>query len=124
MISGICLTKEIEAAHFLLKYKGKPEGVHGHTWKIEVFFEGELNDEDYLLDFIEVENYFDSINKNFNHSCFNDFPYFKTKSPTTENIAIYYFNEFQKFVQSYKFVKLTRVNVWEGRNNFAFYKVS
>lgn len=125
---GICLTKEIEAAHFLTSYKGQVEPVHGHTWKIEIEIHGDLNEEDYVLDFVDLEKEFIKLNSEFDHNCFNNHPHFKKKSPTTENIARYYFTRMNEFLVSYikknkikNEVELKQVRVWEGPRNFAFY---
>jgi 6-pyruvoyltetrahydropterin/6-carboxytetrahydropterin synthase len=122
MTYGICLTKEIEAAHFLTLYKGKPETVHGHTWKVEVSIEGPLGPEDYVADFVEIDHFFCELNRPFDHGSFNEHPYFKegNKSPTTENIARYFFDSFANHLKSNQSLKVVRVNVWEGPRNYAY----
>jgi len=48
-------TKEFDSSHFLeLEYESKCKRIHGHTYKVEVEIEGELNEEGMIFDFTHL----------------------------------------------------------------------
>lgn len=115
---GIVLTREIEAAHFLFFYEGKPEPVHGHTWKIEVLMEAPVDHEGMSVDFVKAHKALDSICEPFDHRCFNEVGPFKKISPTAENIAFYFAQEMSLLMGN----PVTEVRVWEGPKHYAFFR--
>ena len=44
-----------DSAHFLPKYYGKCERMHGHTYKLRVTVEGELGDNGLVMDFVVLK---------------------------------------------------------------------
>ncbi|MEO0138347.1 MAG: 6-carboxytetrahydropterin synthase [candidate division WOR-3 bacterium] len=44
-------------AHYLKSYKGKAEPLHGHNYRVEVVIGGDLNGEEYVVDFLEVKDF-------------------------------------------------------------------
>jgi len=82
----IQLTREFkfDSAHFLTKYHGRCEHLHGHTYRLWVTIEGEIQENGMLLDhgFLKKIVKEQVINK-FDHRCLNDF----FDNPTAEIIA-------------------------------------
>lgn len=57
-------TKEFDASHYLvLPYESKCQRIHGHTYKVEVEIEGELNEYGMIFDF----NHLSEIIKELDH---------------------------------------------------------
>jgi 6-pyruvoyltetrahydropterin/6-carboxytetrahydropterin synthase len=88
----IQLTREFkfDAAHFLTKYHGKCEHLHGHTYRLWVTIEGETQENGMLLDhgFLKKIVKEQIINK-FDHRCLND----TFENPTAEIIVKYIWDE-------------------------------
>ncbi len=91
----IHLTKTIdfEAAHWLPTF---PEGhkcrrLHGHSFKVDITIEGELDTEmGYLQDFGEVKQVTEPIRKQLDHYCLNDIE--GLENPTAEVLAIWIYD--------------------------------
>ena len=108
----LSIKQDIAAAHFLRGYEGKCKNLHGHTWQVEVFVEGEELDEvGMVLDFRVMKQRLKTLLDTMDHSCLNDMPYFQEVNPTTENLAKYIYERFQKDVYP---CRLTRVKIWES----------
>ena len=50
-----------DAAHYLTKYHGKCENLHGHTYRLRVTVEGNLDEEDMVMDFCELKELVEGI---------------------------------------------------------------
>lgn len=82
----IQLTKEFkfDSAHYLTKYHGKCEHLHGHTYRLWVTIEGEIQDNGMLLDHGFLKKIVkEQVINQFDHRCLNDF----FENPTAEIIA-------------------------------------
>lgn len=80
------LTREFtfDAAHFLTKYHGKCEHLHGHTYRLWVTIAGEIQDNGMLLDHGFLKKIVkERVIDRFDHRCLNDF----FENPTAELIA-------------------------------------
>ncbi len=105
---------QFEAAHNLRSYKGAPEPLHGHSWKVEAKFRcAKLDHEDIGIDYVHVEEVLRNLAMRFDHRYINDIPPFDVLSPTSENIARWFFTELNKpeIIQA---SILEEVIVWEG----------
>jgi 6-pyruvoyltetrahydropterin/6-carboxytetrahydropterin synthase len=98
-----------DAAHRIANHKGKCKNLHGHTYKLIVTVEGEI-ESGMVIDFEDLKKIVDPVIKKYDHSYLNDF----FENPTVENIAIKILSEIQK-----KTDKIVSVKLWEGRNNYA-----
>ena len=74
------------AAHFIPnKDAGKCQGMHGHTYYLNITIGGnELDSIGFLIDFKELKNL---IHDKYDHSVLNDHLEFKNNYPTTEQLA-------------------------------------
>ena len=75
-----------DSAHFLTQYYGKCEKIHGHTYKLEVTIEGDVQDNGLVLDFIILKRV---VNKHviskIDHMNLNDI----LENPSSENLVIW-----------------------------------
>lgn len=83
-----------EAAHYLPTF---PEGhkcrrLHGHSFRVEVHVEGELDPAaGFLIDYGDISRACEPIRAKLDHHCLNDIE--GLPNPTSEWIAIYIWNE-------------------------------
>lgn len=74
-----------DAAHFLPNHPGKCKNLHGHTYKLEVELEGEINPETgMVMDFGDVKQAVSGIIEELDHHYLNDY----YENPTAENMAL------------------------------------
>ena len=86
------LTREFnfEAAHFLTKYHGKCEHLHGHSYRLWVTVEGKVQENGMILDFGFLKKIVkERVIDKFDHRCLNDF----FENPTSEVVAQWIWNE-------------------------------
>ena len=61
-----------EAAHHLTAYRGAPEPVHGHSWRVEArIASAELGPEGYAVDFVEIQGRLEALVARFRHGDIN-----------------------------------------------------
>lgn len=78
------------AAHFLTKYHGKCENLHGHNYKLEITVKGPVFENGLLVDFSILKKIVkEKILNKLDHRNLNDF----FPNPSAENIAIWIWNE-------------------------------
>ena len=110
-----------EAAHNLRQYRGSPEPLHGHSWKVEAkFLCRKLDHEDIGIDYVHVEKKIRELAARFDHRYINDIPPFDTLNPTSENIARWFYDELDhpEIRQS---SELAEVVLWEGPEAYVAY---
>ena len=98
-------------AHFLKNYKGKAEPLHGHNYLVEVIISGELNGEEYVVDFLEVKGFLKKLlppQVNINDLL--------PGNSTTERLAEWIYKEVKR-----KFPGVEEVIVWETEKFGASY---
>lgn len=99
--------RKIAAAHFLPGYDGPCSRMHGHTWLIEVWLEGEVDLETgMVVDFKRVKNRIDA----FDHCVLNEQLPEDYLPPTAENLAMFLLDYVPYAV---------RVRVWESEDAYA-----
>ena len=110
-----------EAAHHLTAYRGQPEPVHGHSWRVEVrIASAELGPEDYAVDFVEIKARLDALAARFHHGDVNAVPPFDRTSPTTERLAEWFHGELSAWLRDHRSfggapgARIASVTVWEG----------
>ena len=83
----ISKTFKFDAAHKLPDYNGKCANLHGHSWKLQVAIEGEVNlNTGMIIDFKELkEKVNEKVVKKLDHSYLNNF----IENPTCENILLW-----------------------------------
>ncbi len=101
----ICRVFYFDAAHFLPRYKGKCERLHGHTYKLEVVVEDKKREDGMVLDFNELKTIVKkTVLDKLDHQNMNEI----FENPTAENMAEWIFDELDKEMP------LSSVKLWEG----------
>lgn len=102
---------EFHAAHQLLWHPGPCRSLHGHSYRCELTFGGELNDNGIIVDFDEVAAFVDSnLMARFDHSFLNEV----IENPTAERIAA----EILRAVDEAA-LPVTSARLWETRTSSA-----
>ena len=108
------------AAHSLRNYKGKCEALHGHNWKVEIMIgRKKLDKNGMVMDFINLKKMTGGILSRLDHGYLNELGYFKSRNPTSENIAEYIAGELKKKIRLPLILK--EVRVWETETNCAIW---
>jgi 6-pyruvoyltetrahydropterin/6-carboxytetrahydropterin synthase len=109
-----------EAAHHLTAYRGAPEPVHGHSWRVEaVLAAAALDGEGMGFDFVAVRAALGELAARFDHRDVNTVPPFDRLSPTTERLAAWFYEELLNRLPG---ARLAEVTVWEGPDCSATYR--
>lgn len=80
------VTKEItfDSAHMLSDYQGQCHNLHGHTYKLQVTLEGDVqktgNEECMVMDFNTLKEYLNSIVNSFDHAIIFSAPAFRSEA--------------------------------------------
>ena len=124
MMFDVTVHRSFSGAHFLRRYKGDCERVHGHNWKVEVTLWGqELDEGGMLYDFSLLKEHLDKALKPLDHRDLNEVPPFDTIEPSAEEIARYVTGAVAgKLDESAKGrLSSITVKVWETEINRASY---
>lgn len=101
-----------EAAHHLTAYRGPAEAVHGHSWRVEVALEAEaLDGEGMAFDFIEAQESLAALAARLDHRDLNTVPPFDLKSPTSEHLAVWFY---EGLSDSLPRACIAEVTIWEA----------
>ncbi len=120
----IRVESRFEAAHNLREYYGKPEPLHGHSWKVEVKIESsELDQESISVDYLKVKKGLDACAKKLDYTYINEVPPFDKINPSSENIAKWFYENLNQKKLLGK-SKLQEVVLWEGLFNSVTYSSS
>jgi 6-pyruvoyltetrahydropterin/6-carboxytetrahydropterin synthase len=99
------ITKEFsfDSAHKLDWHSGKCKNLHGHTYKLMVTVEGELNDNGIVVDFDDIKKAVKSeVLGKLDHAFLNDI----ISNPTVENIVIWIWDKLKPRLPSLLELKL------------------
>lgn len=104
-----------DSAHNLIDYDGACKNIHGHTYKLEVTFDGDLGLSGMIIDFHEIDQIVkEKILNEIDHCYLNEVFNF---NPTCENIAIWIFEKIDLLINRDN-CKLTKVVLWETPTSF------
>jgi 6-pyruvoyltetrahydropterin/6-carboxytetrahydropterin synthase len=117
----VTVSARFEAAHNLIRYRGGPEPLHGHSYRVEAVLETEeLQRDDLAADFVAAKQALEAIAKEFDYRYINEHPAFAGRNTSAENLARY-FAERLGASGSFAPAALAEVTVWEGPENRATY---
>lgn len=103
---------DFSAAHYLTKYHGKCEQLHGHNYSLAVTITGPLNTDDMVIDFIEVKTVVTQhVLSVLDHTNLNDrFP-----NPSCELVAQWIYRTLKTYLP------VTQVQLWETDTSSVIY---
>lgn len=93
-----------DSAHFLpfVAENHKCRKLHGHTYKIIIGIEGEVDAQGWLIDFAEISAEVNPIIARLDHTLLNAVP--GLDNPTAENIALWIYEHVKNKLPQLKFV--------------------
>ncbi len=104
-----------DSAHFLTKYHGKCERLHGHTYKLRVTVEGPVGEDGMVMDFVELKRLVkEKVVDRYDHQNLNDF----FENPSAELVATKIWEDLAPGLP----VKLYEVTLWETAESFVTYR--
>jgi len=125
-----------DAGHRLLKYKGKCESPHGHTFKAEIMLSSDKIDEmGFVVDFVELRNKVGEwVDANWDHAFLVNKQdeellhalnlltdkkvfMFDNENPTAEVMAKHLYSYVRKIYGGL----VSKVRIWESPNQYAEY---
>ncbi len=105
---------KFDAAHNLVDYNGKCENLHGHTYRLRVTLQGNINKGDMIIDFVDLKSIVkDLVIDRLDHAYLNDI----VPQSTAENIALWIWDTLDSALKS-PFFHLYEINVWETETSF------
>jgi len=88
------------------------KNIHGHGYRLEVTFEGDLNKDGMVMDFKRMKEIVQPIVDEFDHSFITIDSF--GMNPTAENMAKHFFNRIREQILSIK-----KVRLWETDTCYA-----
>ena len=111
-----------DSAHFLRRYKGKCEKLHGHRYVVEAaLLAEELNEAGLAYDFVDVKKHLRELAARFDHENLNELPPFTEIEPSAENQARFFFDELKTRMPDRMKDALLYTRVWETPTQWAQY---
>lgn len=111
-----------DSAHYLRKYKGKCERMHGHHYVVEVALMAEtLNETGIAYDFVDVKRHLRELAERLDHENLNELPPFTEIEPSAENQAKYFYDELKRRLPPPMANALIYARVWETPTQWAQY---
>lgn len=105
-----------DAAHFLTRYHGKCEALHGHTYRLEVTVEGPVNEDGMVMDFLELKTLVKSrVLSRVDHQNLND----HFENPSAELVAVWIWDQLNDGLP--EGVRLSAVKLFETAESFVEY---
>ena len=97
----IFIKSHFSAGHHLRDYPGNCERPHGHNWKVEVTVKAtELDSLGMGIDFRKIKEAVKKVLDTLDHHDLNEHGDFQSINPSSENIAVYIFNNLLKDLSS------------------------
>lgn len=100
----IFIDTHFAGGHHLRDYPGKCETPHGHNWKVRVTVRAtELDHLGMGIDFKIIKEQVKITLKKIDHKNLNELEIFEKVNPSSENIAIFIFNDLQETLSSNRY---------------------
>jgi 6-pyruvoyltetrahydropterin/6-carboxytetrahydropterin synthase len=115
----VCKIFQWDAAHkLILPYTSPCAELHGHTYKVEIEVEGDIDSHGMVIDFHELK---DTVNLvSFDHKYLNELRGLRSynKNPTAENLVGYLKIQLDS-VWDNPAIQITRIRIWETPTSWA-----
>jgi len=122
MAYRVTVEARFEAAHALLHYRGQPEPLHGHSYRVEVVIEAPgLDADDLAADFVAAKRVVREIAAELDYRNINDHPAFAGRNTSAENLARHFAERVDRSAKLSP-ARVAEVTVWEGPENRATYR--
>jgi len=108
----IGVSENFDSAHFLPGHK-KCGVVHGHTYKVEVEIEGDVDNNGMIQDFEDIKRILRESIKKYDHNLINK----SIENPTAENLCIAIFKDIKDKLN------VVRIRIWENPDKWAELKI-
>jgi len=116
--TSLILKTSFDSAHYLPNYEGPCHKLHGHTWNVEVYIEGGVNDDSGMIaDFKDVKDMIKQILPD--HELINTV----VSNPTAENISKYLYDRIKTHPLLPTHCQVTKVILWETPSNGVCYEL-
>lgn len=123
----IYITKQLifDAAHHLYDYLGPCANVHGHTYKLEVTFEGYTNQMGLVTDFKKLKEFLElNITGILDHQDINEV--LSNINPTAENIIWWMWDTIQKNIHEISDeiskIRLYKIKLYETPTSYVEFR--
>ncbi|MDP2955707.1 MAG: 6-carboxytetrahydropterin synthase QueD [Longimicrobiales bacterium] len=111
-----------DSAHFLVKYKGKCERLHGHRYVVEAAVQAAaLNEAGIAFDFVDLKRELRGLADHLDHRLLNDLPEFNGVETSAENQARWFWEELKRRLPAAQAEGLVYTRVWETPTQWAQY---
>lgn len=94
-------------------YSEECKQIHGHSYRLEVTFEGHMNEDGMVMDFKQVKEAVQPLVDSFDHKLVTS-KEFGGKNPTAENMAMFFFDRIRQ-----KIIFVHKVRLWETDTCYA-----
>ena len=106
----LAVEAQFDSAHNLRSYEGPCEALHGHTYRVQVCYQGaQLDERGILVDFKRIKSSLTEVVSYLDHRYLNELPEFQDQNPTAENIARTIFLRMRDLMDS----GIVKTTVWE-----------
>lgn len=110
---SVSYTFSFAASHFLTKYHGKCENLHGHNYKLIVTIKGPLQDDGMVRDFKLIKKIVEEkIITPLDHTHLND----RFENPSAENVALWIWDQLKDDLP------LAKIRLYETDTSYVQYK--
>jgi 6-pyruvoyltetrahydropterin/6-carboxytetrahydropterin synthase len=118
----VCVQAHYDAAHFLRRYHGKCERLHGHRYVVEAALQAEQLDEGGMaFDFTELKQALRALANELDHNNLNELAQFQEIETSAENQARWFFDQLAARLPPTHVSGLLYVRVWETPTQWAEY---
>ncbi len=106
-------TLSFAASHFLTKYKGKCENLHGHNYKLIITVEDEVKENGLAIDFKDIKKIAEEkVINTLDHAHLNDI----IENPSAETIAVWTWDKLKEDLP------LKKVTIFETEDYYCEYE--
>ncbi len=118
----VFIKTHFSAGHHLRNYPGNCERPHGHNWNVTVTVRATKLDELGMgIDFRTVKTAVNKVMEELDHCDLNNLPAFLDQNPSSENLALYIFQQLKPELSSERY-QLYSVMVGETENTGVTYR--